>query len=468
MEEHARRTKKIARFGLLVFASVLLSHGIAAQTSRRAGTATNENMFFYADEDSFFVGQDAAFTLFVPNVEASDVRMALPAFPESVAFVSSRSETVSSSHSERGTRIKLELRFKTEGSVSVPPASLFIKGKKSVARFPEIHVLPNPQTIVPRAVFVFENGEIVSGENSSFPNFPLVQGSAARFTVCVQYAAAVGRVSWSLPKDAIFKEVKRFEIPSDLKQFSAKRIPVAQFEWTSLSDGIASVPKIRIAAETYSGQNVFLETPDCAVKVLPQKQGAQNNFRENAVANAERIFPRAFDVEGGESDAGYKTAAPDASGLSEIARVRSRERHSLFQNKIRSERAALERSFGIENAPNEKSVPFFFVLCSAAFLFAVFFAVLCFRRKNNFAFAAAALAVLFSLFALAFSQDTFKRHGIVVGGELYSVPEHSVVSKTAVLVASRVFVRREIDRWYLIEYNESCGWIEKENLILIN
>ena len=54
-----------------------------------------------------------------------------------------------------------------------------------------------------------------------------------------------------------------------------------------------------------------------------------------------------------------------------------------------------------------------------------------------------------------------------MGGEIYPVPENSVVSKTAAIVASRVLIRNEIDNWYFIEYNEGGGWIKKENLILI-
>ena len=354
----------------------------------------------------------------------------------------------------------------------MPPISLFINGRKEIVNFPDVEVLQNPETVLPRAILVFDedndnvwSNAFFSSDESFFPNLPLKKGIALRFTVYVQYAAALGQISWSLPKDAIFKELRRFEIPSDLK-FS-KRIPVAQFEWTPLSEGNVSLPKIQIVAESYSGEKIFLETPDREVKIISQKQSAKENLRENSFSRAEKIFEHAFDFESIEYEADFENAAPENGALLKIAQLRSQERHSFFQNKIRSERAAAEKSFGIENAPNEESFPFFVLLFSAAIFFAASSLILFLLHKKNFAFVSAALAISFSIFAFAHSSKIFERHGIILGGEIYPVPENSVVSKTAAIVASRVLIRNEIDNWYFIEYNEGGGWIKKENLILI-
>lgn len=468
MEEFAERTKKIAKFGLLVFALILFSQSIFAQISRRTKTGDGEYFLFESDEE-IFANQDAAFKLFIPQVESSDVRIVLPNFPENIIFVSSRSENLSSPNFGRGTQIELNLSFKDDGIFSLPPISLFINGKKKIASFPDVEVLQNPETILPRAILVFGEsdvwGDAFFSDAHSFPNLSLEQGAPSRFTVYVQYAAALGQVSWSLPKDAIFKELRRFEIPSDFK-FS-KPIPVAQFEWTPLSEGNVSLPKIQIAAESYSGQKIFLETPDCKVKIISQKQGAKKNVRENSFSSAEKIFEHAFDFESGEYEASVEEAAPENDALLKIAQLRSQERHSFFQNKIRSERAAAEISAGIENAPNEESFPFFVLIFSAAISFAASSLTLFLLRKKNFAFVSAALAISFLVFAFARSSKIFERHGIVLGGDVYPVPENSVVSKAAAVVASRVLIRKEIDSWYFIEYNEGGGWIKKENLILI-
>lgn len=181
----------------------------------------------------------------------------------------------------------------------------------------------------------------------------------------------------------------------------------------------------------------------------------------------EKFFEHAFEFEGEEQNADSENAALEANALLEIARLRSLERHSFFQSKIRAERAAAENSLGIENAPNEKSFPLFAALLSATIFFFALAFTLFFVRKKNFAFAAAALAILLSLFSLLYSSEILKRHGIVLGGEIYPVPEDSVVSKASLVVSSRVLIRREIDSWYFIEYNESGGWIKKENIALI-
>ena len=470
MEKFAKRAKKIAKFGLLVFVLILFSQKNFAQISRRAKTVSSENFLFVTDEKKFFVNQDATLKLFIPQVEASDVRIALPTFPENVVFVSSRIENSSSWIFGYGTQIELNLNFKDGGIFSLPPISLFINGRKEIVNFPDVEVLQNPEAVLPRAILVFGDGDarsnaFFSSDESFFPNLPLKKGIALRFTVYVQYAAALGQISWSLPKDAIFKELQRFEIPSDLK-FS-KRIPVAQFEWTPLSEGDVSLPKIQIAVESYSGEKIFIETPDREVKIISQKQSAKKNVQENSFANAEKIFEHAFDFDGIEYDADFENVAPENDALFKIAQLRSQERHSFFQNKIRSERAAAEKSFGIENAPNEERFPFFVLLFSAAIFFAASSLILFLLRKKNFAFVSAALAISFSIFAFAHSSKIFERHGIILGGEIYPVPENSVVSKASSVVASRVLIRQEIDSWYFIEYNEGGGWIKKENLILI-
>lgn len=468
MEEFAERTKKIARFGLLVFV-LLFSQWLSAQISPRAkNPSAGENYLFHAEEEFIFENQVAVFKLFVPETQASDVKITLPIFPQNADFVSSRSENFSSQNSGQGTQIVLSLIFKKAGTFSLPPVSLSVRGRKKNAAFPAIKVLQNPETLFPRAILVFESGETFSSDEPPSKKFSIVRGMPSRFTLCVQYAAALGQISWQLPKDAIFKELRRFEIPSDLKKFSLAVVPVAQFEWTSLSqEDDVSLPQIKIAAESYSGQKLFLETPDFTVKIVSQKQGSKNESMNKPISEMEKFFEHAFDLEGEEQDADSENAALEANALLEIARLRSLERHSFFQGKIRAERAAAEKSLGIENAPNEKSFPLFAALLSATFFFFALAFTLFFVRRKNFAFAAAALAILLSLFSLLYSSEILKRHGIVLGGEIYPVPEDSVVSKASLVVSSRVLIRREIDSWYFIEYNESGGWIKKENIALI-
>jgi len=464
MEKFAKRRKAFARFGLLVFVSFLFSQKIVAQNSLRAKIVADEIFSFEASEEFIFVNQSALFKLFVPQADVADVRMEIPVFPEGIVFLSSRSENFSSPKNGRGVQIEMNLSFKDAGNFSLPPISFFIKGKKRSANFPRIQVLQDPQTVLPRTILVFENGETFFSDDSSPQKKSLALGIPSRFTLYVQYAAALGQVSWSLPKDSIFKELKLLEIPSDLK-FSEK-IPVAQFEWTVLSEGETFLPQVQIAAESYSGREMILEMPNCIANVI-LKKGAEIDARKNSAFNAERIFEQAFAMEKDEFEMSVESPAPDISALSKIARLRSRERNALFQNKIRAERVAAEKSAAIENAPNEKSFPLFVLLFSAATFFAAGSLILFFLRKNNLAFVATTLAVLFAIFNFVFSSKVFERHGIVSGGEIFPVPENSAVSRISVVVASRVLIREEIDNWYFIEYNESGGWIRKENLILI-
>lgn len=465
MEKFAKRRKAFARFGLLVFVSFLFSQKIVAQNSLRAKIVADEIFSFEASEEFIFVNQSALFKLFVPQADVADVRMEIPVFPEGIVFLSSRSENFSSPKNGRGVQIEMNLSFKDAGNFSLPPISFFIKGKKRSANFPRIQVLQDPQTVLPRTILVFENGETFFSDDSSPQKKSLALGIPSRFTLYVQYAAALGQVSWSLPKDSIFKELKLLEIPSDLK-FSEK-IPVAQFEWTVLSEGETFLPQVQIAAESYSGREMILEMPNCAVNVVSENLGSEKGARKNSAFNAERIFEQAFAMEKDEFEMSVESPAPDISALSKIARLRSRERNALFQNKIRAERVAAEKSAAIENAPNEKSFPLFVLLFSASTFFAACSLILFFLRKSNFAFVAATLAVLFAVFNFVFSSKVFERHGIVSGGEIFPVPENSAVSRISVIVASRVLIREEIDNWYFIEYNESGGWIRKENLILI-
>ena len=77
--------------------------------------------------------------------------------------------------------------------------------------------------------------------------------------------------------------------------------------------------------------------------------------------------------------------------------------------------------------------------------------------------AALAMAFITALDANA----VLKKRGVIVGGEISPVPEDSAMTKTAVSGGSRVLIKEEVQNWYYIVYNESGGWIRKENLAVI-
>lgn len=471
MEKFTNTVRTTFCFGLLILNSILFSPFGFSQGATRFTGADAAKLLVEPKEDAFFTNQESKFVLKIQKVDSADVQVDLPAFPEGVVFNSSKREDFAVSQFERGIQFEFCFIFERSGEFTLPPLVLSVQGTRYIIRFKTVQVYQNPMTIQPRVIVVFDDGKTIVGGEKQASKISLTAGASACFTVYLQYGVQLQQFVWSIPKDSVFKELKRYEIEKNVQKpsqekslqkkinFSAERIPVAYFEWIPLKEGTVSLPGIRLMATAYSGRATVLGMPECVVEILPPTA-------EPALPMQENFFAYAFAQEPtGKAD--MDNYIPGINELEKLVQLRSQERHKFFQANVRTERFALEEKIGIQNSVNEPSVPIFILFASVFVVLIATTLLSMLVQKKMFAAFSAVFSLVFLFFAVLFSHKIFDRCGIVTGGSISPVPEDSALTKIVAGVGSRVVVHEEIEGWYYIEYNESGGWIKKENLVLI-
>ena len=471
MEKHSKRRKK--RFGAGLLAAVLLLCGknIFSQTEQKLSfsRADAEKLLVEPKDDIFFTNKEAQFILRIPQILPSDVQTELPAFPDGVIFNSSKRGDYFSAQGEMGAEIDLWFTFRKTGMIEIPPLVIYVKGRRHSIKFKPVEVYENPRTILPKLTLLFDNGQTIGDDNKKIPSLSLEANKTSRFTIYLQYAIQAQQFVWNIPKDSIFRETKRYKIessPERAAEFSTKKIPVADFEWTPFSSGPASLPEIRIMATAYSGRSIYLSTPECAVTILPPQKGAVSESPKE-VEKKESIYKNAWTED--ESEKGEEESAGISPfDCAEIARLRSIERRAFLNFKnARAQRISAEQGIGLQGTENEPLICLAIILAALSAL-TLALAIVFLALKKRFEGSALGIAALALIFFTSLSTNKIlKRWGIIVGGEICPVPEESAMTKTAASRGSRVLIKEEIQGWYYIVHNESGGWLKKENLAAI-
>lgn len=479
MEKHSDGTEKQFSYRLLkaacFFLLILFSETVAAQDSPHMfSRADAEGLMLLPKDEIFFTNKEAQFSLRIPKALPREVQTELPAFPDGVTFGSSRRGDFVDSEGRAGTEIDLWFTFRQTGRITLPPLVLYIQGRRYSIKFKEVEIYENPRTIQPRLLVVFDSGITFSSGQKNIQPIKLPVGKAARFMLYVQYGIQVQHFTWDIPKDSLFREIKRYEITQDFprsSEFSTRRIPVAYFEWTPLKSGEIQMPEIRMMITAYSGRAVYVALPELTVQVLQKDKAApaetaKGGVSEDAAQN-DFLYGDAF-TEPLESALENRKNAADVFDYAEIARLRSEERRSLFKSgRVRAQRISIEQKAGISDARNEESI-YLFVLFAALCVILLAAALVLFVLNKKFESVLVLILSLAVISGTVFAAfRTFRKFGIVLGGEISPIPEDSAITKSAVTGGSRVLIKDKISGWYYIEYNENGGWIKEANLVEI-
>lgn len=476
MEKHSKRTKKQFGAGLLALVLLLCAQNIFSQEGQKGWLSREdaEKLSLVPKDGIFFTNKEAQFILQIPQILPSDVQTELPNFPDGVIFNSSKRGDYFAQDGTMGAEIDLWFTFRKTGTITLPPLIIYVKGRRHSIKFQSVEVYENPRTILPRMSLVFDDGQSVGGESDTIPTLFLETGKTARFTIYLQYAIQAQQFAWSIPKDSLFRETKRYKLESQSErpsEFSTKKIQVADFEWTPFAEGTASLPEIRIMATAYSGRSIYLAAPECVVTIAAPKKNAAASAKigepQKSGAQKEPVYAYAWTE---DTAAKLKEEKKSVSPFdcAEIARLRSSERRAFLNvGKIKADRAAAERAIGIQRSENEPLVFIAFILLGSGGVFlALALTLLALKKRFEAALIGIAAIGIFVITAID-AASILKRRGIIVGGEISPVPEESAMTKTAVTGGSRVLIKEEIQGWYYIVYNESGGWIKKENLAVI-
>jgi hypothetical protein len=459
MEKQRVRRKKRISIGLLIF-SLCLGNAVFAQSysEMRSLHVTPQNGVIYS-------GKECMFELIIPAVQPSDVQIETPQLPADVNFVSMRRTDYIENDIQSGTEIDLWLSFDNAAEYMLPPLRIKIRNRAYSIPFDTVKVIQDPSTQAPLLIISFDNGtEVDSIQSSAAPLFTVHAGEKIRFTVFVQYAVQIMNFEWTVPKNALFTEIRKYDVtegkPRSRESFAA-RISVGRFEWQPLSSGSVSLPVIRVLLTSYSGKRITLSQPDMRVAVLHA-----DSIQSVPALGDESYFAYAFS-ESEENDKNDICTTVNEDGCEQLAQLRMKERHSLFQQKIALERRSLEKKFGITEVYNEPSVPLFFLLLTAAAAVTLAALVLFILKKRRSAIICITAGGMLFISTIVCGIRLSAVYGIFKGGSIHSVPDEVSGFVSPVDSGQCVRIEERAGRWIYIQYGSIGGWISSSSVIVI-
>lgn len=413
-----------------------------------------------------FCGEECAFELKIPYVKADRVVAAIPDLPSGVNFVSLRRSEYSDETT--GTKIELWLTFAETGTYRLRFLRVTIDGAFYNIPFLPVTISENPRDMLPQLVVVFDNGtELVrrkDSRRSASAVFSAAAGTPLYFTVYLRYAVQLVSFYWSIPKNALFTELERYEIAKGTRRnadFSEEKMPVARFEWQPLVTGNVSLPEISLVVTSYGGGRSELSMPDAFVEIRSEARRLENTD------DAGNYFAYAF------TSLPEKTARPVKNAVSPedcrtIARLRAKERASVPFGHAVKERREFEESLGVRNAENEPTywARNLLVILAAA-LFILLGAVILLRRIPLIIMCAA-LGIFCLLMAVVSSVRLSAERGVFIGGGIRTVPEESVEAAGAVGSGRIVRIEQKAGGWVCVRVGTADGWIKEDAVVVID
>jgi len=367
-----------------------------------------------------------------------------------------------------GTRLELWYNFDKKGTYKISPLSLYINNRRRTIAFLPVTIANNPEFLSPRIVILFDDETAVYSDeipaDSKKPLFTWKTGEKISFKVCLQYAVQLVQFSWELPKESIFTQTKTYEITEIKyreKRYSEDLIPVAEFEWTALSDEIKKFPKIKLTATGYNGYKSDLLLPEIPVMFVKQEI---NQIEEESDFD---IFDLAFE------NISPKTKKKELKnkGISDfecfhLADLRIKERYEiLYHNSNRQNRIAYEEEMGISAAKNEFYMGLLYF--SIILLIISFLSLIISLRKKNFlaAILSSGMMIFFSVFFIFMVIQANKKFAISKGCTITSIPEANAKSNYTIGAGNRVQILERSGNWVYIQLGESGGWCTIDDII---
>lgn len=413
-----------------------------------------------------FSGTDCAFELKIPYIKSENVQAQIPDLPNGVNFVSLRRSEYSDS--ENGTKIELWLNFSDSGLYRLHSLKVYLNNKLYYLPFEPIVISENPRNILPQLVVTFDDGyEMIQSRRGAKKNkvpFSVRAGKAVEFTVSLQYGVQIVAFNWSVPKNAIFREIERYEITKGTirsSDFSEEKIPVAKFEWQPLVSGSQSLPEVHIVATSYNGVRVDLYLPSTPVTVLDGEPAADKSD------NYSEMFGYAF------SKKQMPVKKVERKVISEencrkIAELRTAERRAVPFTAEYSARKDFEESLEITESAFEPTY-FTLKLCIGILLF--FILMLCvviFLKKLHGIIVFSVFVTIFIVCSIISYVQISATYAIFKGGDLSPVPEKTAGAVAFMEGGKRVRIEQHAGGWVFVQFGNSGGWVTDENVIFID
>ena len=150
-----------------------------------------------------------------------------------------------------------------------------------------------------------------------------------------------------------------------------------------------------------------------------------------------------------------------------IKTLRIEEKNKLLPFSIIKERREVENQCGLQNTQNELSNVVFYMLLGLFVLCSILFIIFAVLRKKITMIIFVLISFILLVITTVYKVQLNKDYALILQGEVLSIPEESSSLNIKLNSGYRVEVKGETKDWIFIEYENSTGWIKRENLLFL-
>ena len=446
--EKSRKNRRSSKFyGLLIFVALFLFNTNSIFAHRYSYAV------FTPVEEYVFAGEDTIFETTIYNMRPADVLVTVQTLPENVTFVSS-DKTEILDENGRSTRIRIVLHFNEVGTFNLPPIASRIKYGSYRLSIKPVTVLHNPKTIQPIIKF-----SVVEPKNKIY-----YEGQRIKLELSATFASNIYSYTTSLNEDSVFYSENSIELlPLSVDKFSDLEYPIGKFEFIPLANGKVQVPQVSVKVKTWNGieKESFSEPFVLDIKKAPKTQTSDINDNKNSLYKNISIS----DKETG-NNIESENFEQKINLVQEIKKLRIEE-NRIFPLALSKERTSLETQCGLQNTQNELSNVVFYVLFAILIICVILFILFAILRKKITMLIFVLISVSLLIVTTVYKIQLDKDYALILQGEVLSIPEESSSLNIKLNSGYRVEIKGETKDWIFIKYENSTGWIKRENLLFL-
>ena len=456
-----KRRNRLLKSSSRLFLCMMLGLCALQPAPAETAAANTQPPVLRKEDGYFFTSASCMYSVDIETAAPSSVTVYMNKIPEHVELLSIKKEAFVAASGGTGTHISVTVRFSRSGDYKLFPLDVQIGGNFRTIQFEKVHVYENIQNLTPRLSVEIQAPALSSGQQV----IDVEAGGHIMFTLYVQYAVQVPGLSWTIPENSLFTEVRRYEIAGDAQfpEFSPEQRPVIQFDWQPLAAGTCSLPDIMLTAAAYNGARMELTCPQYTVHVNAAPRAAA---KAPAAASTVQAAPP-------PAAAGTAPAIPlSDADLDTLLHLHSAERRQppasfLLGRGAARERRAAEESFGIPQSSIGANLPLFFVFLGTAVLCAVLAGLLFAAKKIPAVMVCAALFAASAVCAVPCGLRLSRQYAVCRGGMLLPIPEKNASGLVAIQRGSVVRVQDNVGGWVYVSQQDASGWLSAADILPI-
>jgi hypothetical protein len=448
--EKSRKNRRITKsYGLLIFVALFLLNTNSIFAHRYSYAV------FTPVEEYVFAGEDTAFETVIKNMRPADVLVTVQTLPESVTFVSSEKTEILDENG-RSTKIRIVLHFNDIGKFNLPPIASRIRYGSYRLSITPVTVLHNPKTIQPIIKF-----SVVEPQDKLY-----FEGQRIKLNLSATFASNVYSYATSLKEDSVFYAKNDIvTLPLSVEKFSDTEYPISEFEFIPLASGKIEVPQVSVRVRTWNGieRESFSEPLVLNVKKAIKNENTENSSNFTEDTNLSKLTFSDLT----SSDANSIDFSENKELVERIKTLRIEEKNKLLPFSIIKERREVENQCGLQNTQNELSNVVFYVLLGILIICIILFILLAVLRKKIPMIVFVLISLILLIVTTVYKVQLNKDYALILQGEVLSIPEESSSLNIKLNSGYRVEIKGETKDWIFIEYDNSTGWIKRENLLFL-